>query len=353
MRVALGYRLDCAQLSPQLRLGYASARDLSRADRAALPPAGGHHVGAHGCAPATRAHGRAPATLSRFSVITLLWRMPELPEVEVLRRSLEPRLLGRRVELVVVHSPALREPLDRRALERLTGRRIESLKRRAKYLLINLEGALTLVIHLGMSGRFTLVPADAPIERHEHLAFHLGSSGGDRPRIRLRLVDPRRFGLAFALPRRELETDRHFAHLGVEPLSKELTAGYLRAAAGKRRGPIKSFLMDARIVVGVGNIYACEALWQARVHPRRSVARISVATWGRLTEAVRGVLAQAIEQGGTTLKDFIDGEGNSGYFQVSLAAYGREGEPCHRCDRALRRIVQSNRGTFYCPGCQR
>ncbi len=280
--------------------------------------------------------------------------MPELPEVEVLRRSLEPRLLGRRIERVAVRSPALREPLNRRSLEGLAGRRIESLRRRAKYLLIDLEGASTLVIHLGMSGRFTVVPVAAPIQRHEHLAFHLGSPGRDRPpRIRLRLVDPRRFGLAFALPRRRLETDRHFAHLGVEPLSEALTADYLRAAAGKRRGPIKSFLMDAKIVVGVGNIYACEALWQARVHPRRSVARISAATWGRLTEAVRGVLARAIEEGGTTLKDFRDGEGNAGYFQVSLAAYGREGESCHRCGRVLRRIVQSNRGTFYCPGCQR
>ena len=278
--------------------------------------------------------------------------MPELPEVEVLRRSLEPRLLGRRIERVEVRSPALREPLDRRSLRRLAGRRIERLGRRAKYLLIDLEGASTLVIHLGMSGRFTVVPADAPVERHEHLAFHLdasGRSGGPR----LRLVDPRRFGLAFALPAGALETDRHFAHLGVEPLGDDLTADYLRHRARGRRGPIKAFLMDAGVVVGVGNIYASEALWRARVHPRRSVARISAATWERLTAAVRGVLGRAIEEGGTTLNDFTDGEGNAGYFQVSLAAYGREDEPCRRCERPLRRIVQSNRSTFYCPGCQR
>ncbi len=277
--------------------------------------------------------------------------MPELPEVEVLRRSLEPRLLGRRIERVEVHSPALREPLDRRSLGRLAGRRIESLRRRAKYLLIDVEKASTLVVHLGMSGRFTVVPAGAPVEKHEHLAFHLAASG--RQPERLRLVDPRRFGLAFALPRRRLESDRHFAHLGVEPLGAELTAGYLRSAADRRRGPIKSFLMDARVVVGVGNIYASEALWRSRVHPRRSVARIGAATWERLTDAVRAVLGQAIEEGGTTLNDFTDGEGNAGYFQVSLAAYGREGEPCHRCSRPLRRIVQSNRSTYYCPGCQR
>ncbi len=282
--------------------------------------------------------------------------MPELPEVEVLRRSLEPRILGRRVERVEVRSPALREPLDRRSLRRLAGRRIESLRRRAKYLLIDLEGGSTLVIHLGMSGRFTVVPAAAPVEKHEHLAFHLGASGrseATRPgHDRLRLVDPRRFGLAFALPRRRLETDRHFVHLGVEPLGPDLTASYLRAAAGKRHGPIKGFLMNAKVVVGVGNIYASEALWRSRVHPRRSVARIGAATWERLVVAIRDVLGQAIEEGGTTLNDFADGEGNAGYFQVSLAAYGRDGEPCQRCGRALRRIVQSNRGSFYCPGCQ-
>ena len=279
--------------------------------------------------------------------------MPELPEVEVLRRSLEPRLLGRRIERVEVRSLALREPLNRRSLGRLAGRRIERLRRRAKYLLIDVEGASTLVIHLGMSGRFTLVATDEPFERHEHLAFHLESPTSGQPsHNRLRLVDPRRFGLAFALPTRKLEADRHFAHLGIEPLGEGLTGRYLRDKARPRRGPIKAFLMDARVVVGVGNIYASEALWQAGVHPRRSVARVSLATWDRLTRTVRGVLAQAIHQGGTTLNDFADGEGNAGYFQVSLAAYGREGGPCHRCGRTLRRIVQSNRSTFYCPGCQ-
>ena len=274
--------------------------------------------------------------------------MPELPEIETLRRSLEPRLLRRRLERVVVRSPALREPLDRRRLGRLTGRRILGLRRRAKYLLIDLEDDATLVIHLGMSGQFTVVSRTAPIERHEHLGFDL-SPGRDR----LRLIDPRRFGLAFTVSTTRLESDRHFAHLGVEPMGDELTPSYLRTAARGRRGPIKGFLMDAKVVVGVGNIYVSEALWQARVHPRRSVARISRATWGRLRAAIRDVLGRAILEGGTTLKDFTDGDGNAGYFQVSLAAYGREGEPCHRCGRALKRLVQANRSTFYCPGCQR
>lgn len=273
--------------------------------------------------------------------------MPELPEVEVLRRSLEPRLVGRRIERVEVLSPALREPLDRRSLGRLKGRRVESLRRRAKYLLIDLERRSTLAIHLGMSGRFTVVPAATPVALHEHLAFHLES--GDR----LRLVDPRRFGLALARPTARLAVDNHFVHLGVEPLSSELTPDLLRSRAQGRRSPVKSFLMDARVVVGVGNIYACEALWRSGIHPRRSVARIGAGRWEKLTAAVKEVLGEAIEVGGTTLNDFTDGEGNAGYFQVSLSAYGREGEPCERCGCPLRRIVQTGRSTFYCPGCQR
>ena len=273
--------------------------------------------------------------------------MPELPEVEVLRRSLEPRLTGARIARVEVRSPALREPLDRRALRRLEGYAVTGLRRRAKYLLVDVEGGRTLVIHLGMSGRFTLTPAQAPVAPHEHLAFHLGS--GER----LRLVDPRRFGVAFVGRTASLDSDSHFVHLGVEPLGEELTPDFLGGKAQGRRAPVKSFLMVARIVVGVGNIYACEALWLSGVHPRRAAGRISRRRWTELTEAVRTVLGRAIEEGGTTLNDFTDGEGNSGYFQVSLSAYGREGEPCRRCRRPIRRIVQSGRSTFYCPGCQR
>lgn len=272
--------------------------------------------------------------------------MPELPEIEVLRRSLVPRLTGARIARVEVRSPALREPLDRRALRGLEGCTVTCLRRRAKYLLVDVERDRTLVIHLGMSGRFTLIPADAPVAPHEHLAFHLGR--GER----LRLVDPRRFGVAFVAPTARLATDPHFVHLGVEPLGEELTSDFLWSTARGRRVPVKSFLMDARIVVGVGNIYACEALWLSGVHPRRAAGRIGRRRFTELTEAVRTVLQGAIDQGGTTLNDFADGEGNSGYFQVSLAAYGREGEPCRRCRRAIRRIVQSGRSTFYCPGCQ-
>jgi formamidopyrimidine-DNA glycosylase len=274
--------------------------------------------------------------------------MPELPEVEVLRRSLEPLVTGDRIESVEVHALALREPLDRRRLTRdASGRRIERLRRRGKYLLIDLSEGETLVVHLGMSGRLTVVPGAEPRAAHEHLALRLASGR------RLRLVDPRRFGLVFTLPSAGVDADRHFAGLGFEPLAEGFDGEALAAAAHGRRGPVKAFLMDASIVVGVGNIYATEALWESRIHPRRSVARISAASWDRLAEAVRGVLTRAIAEGGTTLRDYADGEGNAGYFQVSLAVYGREGESCPRCGTAIRRIVQSNRGTFYCPRCQR
>ena len=266
----------------------------------------------------------------------------------MLRRSLEPHLVGETIRRVEVRSPALREPLDRGALEeRLSGQRVERLGRRAKYLLVDVTGGSTLAVHLGMSGRLTLAPADAPAEPHEHLAFHLDDGR------RLRLRDPRRFGNAFVLPTADLAADRHFVHLGVEPLSGELTGERLRELAVGRRGPVKAFLMDARLVVGVGNIYACEALYRSGIHPTRSVARISQERWGRLAGAVISVLEAAITEGGTTLNDFRNGDGESGYFQVSLAVYGREGEPCPACGTPIRRLVQSNRSTFYCPRCQR
>lgn len=280
--------------------------------------------------------------------------MPELPEVEVLRLSLLPRILEQRIERVEIRSPALREPFDRRALQRLAGQEIAWLRRRSKYLLIDTRPAEepgtgrehTLVIHLGMSGRLTLVDSAKPPEKHEHIAFHLRSGQ------RLRLVDPRRFGLVFCRRTEDLEADRKFLHLGPEPLESEFGGHHLQERAKNRRGPVKTFLMDARVVVGVGNIYACESLWRTRLHPMRSVGRVSAATWDRLAGNVKTVLSEAIGEGGTTLNDFADGEGNAGYFQVSLNVYGRDGEPCLRCGRNIRRRVLGGRGTFYCPGCQ-
>jgi formamidopyrimidine-DNA glycosylase len=273
--------------------------------------------------------------------------MPELPEVEVLRRSLEPLLVGDHIARVEVRHRGLREPLAVRRLQALKGRRITALRRRAKYLLIDVEGDRTVVVHLGMSGRLTVAPARRLAEAHEHLAIHL------RSRRKLRFRDPRRFGLVLALPTSRLAEDVHFAHLGVEPLAGDFSGVTLARAAAGRRGPVKSLLMDATVVVGIGNIYASETLHQAGVHPDRSVSRISAARWEALATAAVAVLEAAIHLGGTTLNDFSDGEGREGENQESLAVYGRAGLPCPRCGRPIRRLVQAGRSTYYCPGCQR
>ena len=265
-----------------------------------------------------------------------------------MRRSLLPHLVGERVESVDVADNRLREPVRKDRLRELVeGRAIRCLGRRAKYLLVEMEGGSTLAIHLGMSGRLTLTSAAAPREKHEHVSFQLASGR------RLRFRDPRRFGLVFALPSGAVDEDRHFRHLGQEPLTQRFDGVDLQAAASRRHGPVKNFLMNAQVVVGVGNIYACEALHEARVHPRRSVARISPGSWARIAAAVKSVLGAAIEQGGTTLNDFTNGDGEAGYFQVSLRVYGRAGESCGRCGRTIRRIVQAGRSSFYCLGCQR
>ena len=273
--------------------------------------------------------------------------MPELPEVEVLRLSLQPLLTGEQIDSVAVHNRALREQVDTRGLRRrLVGRTVGELRRRSKYLLIDVEGNSTLVVHLGMSGRLTMSPLGLPLEAHEHVSLGLASGQV------LRFRDPRRFGLVLALATDTLEQDRHFSHLGVEPLDG-LDADALWQRSRGRKAPIKAFLMDARHVVGVGNIYASEALFRAGIHPKRAAGRISKERWRLLCEAVVAVLNQAVSEGGTTLNDFADGEGSPGYFQVSLAVYGREKGPCPSCGEPIRRIVQSNRSTFFCRYCQR
>lgn len=274
--------------------------------------------------------------------------MPELPEVEVLRQSLEPHLLGDRIESVLVRNAALRMPVSGRELrQRMVGRRVLALRRRSKYLLADVEGGSTLLVHLGMSGRLCLADRSAPAETHEHVVFGL-ASGRD-----LRFRDPRRFGLVKAQSTERLESSLLLRHLGVEPLSPEFDGGRLRELALKRRGPVKSFLMDGRLVVGVGNIYATESLHRAGIHPARSVARIAPQRWDRLAVAVREVLERAIADGGTTLNDFANGLGEQGYFQTRLLAYDRAGEPCETCGSTIRRLVQGGRSTYYCPSCQR
>jgi formamidopyrimidine-DNA glycosylase len=272
--------------------------------------------------------------------------MPELPEVEVLRRSLDPHVVGTVITAVKVSNPDLREPVDRRRLANCRGREILAARRRAKYLWLDLSGGQTLVVHLGMSGRLTLGPAAAPTEPHEHVSILLDS--GER----LRFCDTRRFGLVLVRPTRSLAADPHFSRLGIEPLSDSFDGRVLQGLAQGRSAPVKSFLMDGRMVVGVGNIYASESLHPAGFNPARSVSRISGGRWDRLAREIRMTLAEAIDQGGTTLNDFADAMGETGYFKVSLAVYDREDKPCQRCQRTIRRIVQSGRSTFYCPGCQ-
>jgi len=274
--------------------------------------------------------------------------VPELPEIEVLRRSLEPHLLGERIASVTVRCAALRVRVDGGGLRRrLVGRQVIAVRRRGKYLLIDVEGAATLVVHLGMSGRLTLGASQRPREPHEHIVLSLHSGR------ELRYRDPRRFGLVLAIDSARLDRHPLFRDLGVEPLLKEFSGARLRNLALGRRSPVKNFLMDARLVVGVGNIYASEALFRAGIHPKRSVARVSAERWDRLAESVKAVLSRAIDEGGTTLNDFANGLGEAGEFQGSLEVYGRESEPCGGCGRPIRRFVQGGRSTYCCPGCQR
>jgi len=280
--------------------------------------------------------------------------MPELPEVETIRRSLSPHLIGRRVTQIVVRNRALRVPVEPRALaRRIEGRRIAGLGRRAKYLLIYMEGGEVLVLHLGMSGRLTVVPVALPLDPHDHVLFRLSARAG-RPPEELRLRDPRRFGLVVVLAAAELEQSPIFRHLGPEPLAEgAVDAPTLRARARGRRAPVKNLLLDARLLAGVGNIYACESLYAAGIDPRTPAGRLGPRRWERVIGAVRDVLRSSIADGGTSFNDYRDGDGRPGLHQVQLQVYGRTGEPCRRCGRRIRRIVQSGRSTFFCSRCQR
>jgi len=279
--------------------------------------------------------------------------VPELPEVETVRRGLQRRLKGKVIEGVTVRETRLRYPVDARRMRReLPGRRVKELRRRAKYLLILLEadGAREeafLVIHLGMSGRIYFSNKDETPQSHTHVIFTIS---GERE---LHFRDPRRFGLVDLIPSALLDQDRRFSNLGVEPLSRECSAEYFFERSRKLRQPVKNFLMDARRVVGVGNIYAAEALFLAGVHPQRAAGRVSLKSWEKITAVVKEVLGEAIRQGGTTLNDFQGPDGAAGYFQVRLRVYGREDEECLQCGALVRRKVLAGRSTFYCPRCQR
>lgn len=270
--------------------------------------------------------------------------MPELPEVETTRRGVEPYSRGQRILRVEVREPRLRWPVPPELPARLSGEVIESVDRRAKYLLLR-TGAGTLMVHLGMSGSLRVVGRDDPPARHDHVDIILESG-----RI-LRYNDPRRFGSYLWLE--PGESHPLLAQLGPEPLGDEFDGDRLYRLSRGRKGPVKTFIMDGKIVVGVGNIYANEALFQAGIRPDRAAGRVSLARYRVLAEVIKQVLTSAIEQGGTTLRDFVGGDGKPGYFAQQLYVYGREGQPCKRCGQILKKCTLGQRTTVYCVACQR
>ena len=301
--------------------------------------------------------------------------MPELPEVETVRRGLAPAMEGRTIDRLIQRRPDLRFPLPARFAERLTGRHVSHLTRRAKYILVHLDPRKTdpaevLLMHLGMSGRFTILPPGAGPDmpgtfhhaapagyaegagfgRHDHIVFEMGDG------TRIVYSDHRRFGYMDLIPTADLEQSPHLAALGPEPLGNEFSAQSLSDRLQGKRTSIKAALLDQRVVAGLGNIYVCEALFRAGISPRRLAMNVAgPARSEKLVRAIREVLTDAIAAGGSTLRDYAHTDGELGYFQHSFSVYDREGEACSNegCEATVRRIVQSGRSTFFCPRCQR
>jgi formamidopyrimidine-DNA glycosylase len=270
--------------------------------------------------------------------------MPELPEVETTRRGLAPHVVGRSIAAVEVREPRLRWPVAKSLAAKLTGQRIDALERRGKYLLFGTKAG-TVLVHLGMSGSLRYLREPPAPGAHDHVDVRFKDGGC------LRFNDPRRFGSWLLTT--EPAKHRLLKELGPEPLSADFTADYLRRASRKRQVAIKQLLMNGKIVVGVGNIYANEALFRAGIHPLRAAGKIARARFEPLVAAVRDVLNDALEEGGTTLRNYVDGDGNPGYFRQSLNVYERAGEPCRRCGTAIRRRVQGQRATYFCVSCQK
>jgi formamidopyrimidine-DNA glycosylase len=270
--------------------------------------------------------------------------VPELPEVETTRRGLEPHLAGCWITKVDIRQPSLRWPVSAEVGD-LVGRRILTVRRRAKYLLIGLEEG-HLIIHLGMSGSMRIIAPEVALRKHDHVTFDLSSGQ------QLRFHDPRRFGCILYHPTDPLGHPLLRA-LGPEPLNPEFDATSFQRAIKGRASAIKLHLMNQAVVVGVGNIYACEALFRAGIRPGAPAGKVSLPRLRKLVDAVKEILARSITQGGTTLRDFLREDGTAGYFKQSLEVYDREGEPCKACGTTIRREVLGQRATFYCPRCQR
>ena len=287
--------------------------------------------------------------------------MPELPEVETVRRGLAQAMEGRRIEHIEVRRRDLRFPVPEDFEQRLSGRTLLTLGRRAKYLVGTFDDDTVLLAHLGMSGRMVIETEQdrnmpgrfehgtAAHDAHEHIVFRVGNG------TIIRFSDPRRFGMMLLTDTQEYPSHRLIRHLGPEPTGEEFTGPVLAARLKGKKTPIKSALLDQRVVAGVGNIYACEALFDAGISPRRSAATVQGTRAARLADAVRAVLARAIEAGGSSLRDHVAPTGELGYFQHSFSVYGREGEPCPGCDcgKSIQRITQAGRSTFLCTKRQR
>lgn len=280
--------------------------------------------------------------------------MPELPEVETTRRGLAPHLEGRRIVGVTLRRPDLRWPIPREIETLLPALTIRAVRRRAKYLLMDTDAGAALW-HLGMSGSLRVLPADTPVRAHDHVDVLIEGKGRAAAKV-LRFNDPRRFGSLLWQPAGE--THELLRDLGPEPLSDSsdgdaFSGDYLFERSRGRKVPVKAFLMDQKIVVGVGNIYAAEALFAAGVSPLRAAGKVSRERYAAIAEAVRAILGYAIARGGTTLRDFISPDGAPGYFEQELSAYGRGGEPCPRCGRPLKQAMLAQRATVWCGHCQR
>lgn len=271
--------------------------------------------------------------------------MPELPEVETTRRGIAPHIVGKEVVQCLVHTPRLRYVVPSELQRSIEGQPVLGVSRRGKYLLFHFDNG-TMMVHLGMSGSLRIVSSETPREKHDHVEW-LISSG-----VALRYRDPRKFGLVTWISENP-EDHSLLCSLGPEPLEADFTSDYLYSLSRKRKTPVKSFVMNSQVVVGVGNIYANEALFMAGIKPLRMANQISFKRYSGLVASIKTVLACAIEQGGTTLRDFVGGDGQPGYFAQTLAVYGRGGKPCNSCGSPLKEVRLQQRTTVYCPQCQK
>lgn len=272
--------------------------------------------------------------------------MPELPEVETTRRGIEPHVTGVKIREIIVRRYDLRLPVSEN-LTALEDRSITAVRRRSKYLLLEISDGSTLLIHLGMSGSLRLVNPAEDWKKHDHLGILLGNGR------QLRFHDPRRFGIVLRLTEEDPGTHSLLKSLGPEPLEDSFTVAHLQAACAKRSAAIKLVIMDSKVVVGVGNIYASEALFRAGILPDTPANKISKPRLAKLVTAIREVLAAAILEGGTTLRDFLNSDGKPGYFKQRLFVYERKGEPCRVCQTPVRHAVMGQRSTYWCPKCQK